>query len=160
MEFILCQPTTPGHKAYPGVWLIYLEILHQRKLTILSQQVSIANSFLVKGRTFCPLLLLHAGLLSGLNLGSYSGSGCNSQPLSKKPLLAVGNGQMGIHNWMNPEEYLATGWLQVAHLCYPFYGISRRRGRDLWVPKDEEECSWVLQSGYSMADTIINAQQL
>lgn len=40
-----------------GVWLIYPLSLHWWNWFFLSQQVSIADCFLVRGRTWCPLLL-------------------------------------------------------------------------------------------------------
>lgn len=43
MESSVCRPTTPGRRAYPGVWLKYQLLLHQRKLVFLpsSDQIPI-----------------------------------------------------------------------------------------------------------------------
>jgi len=69
MESPLDWSTTTGHGAYLGIWLIYPVTLHWRKLISLSQQVSIASSFLDRGGTLCPFSLLGTVILSGLNLG-------------------------------------------------------------------------------------------
>lgn len=42
-KFVLCWLTSPGHGAFPGVWLICTVALHWRKLT-----------FLIRGGTLCP----------------------------------------------------------------------------------------------------------
>lgn len=34
IEFVLCWPASPGHGAYPEVWLIYPVRLHWKKLLI------------------------------------------------------------------------------------------------------------------------------
>lgn len=70
MESVLCWPTSPGHRAFLGKWLIHPVTLHQRKQIPLSQQVSTANSFLSGGRvghsvSYYSLSIL--GFLSGLN---------------------------------------------------------------------------------------------
>lgn len=50
----MCWPATPGAEACPG-WLVHQSSLCYRKLIFpLSQQVSIANRYLVRGGTLCP----------------------------------------------------------------------------------------------------------
>lgn len=50
MESILCEPTTPEHIAYPGVWFIYQILTPMKKMKFfLSQMLSAVNSFLVRG---------------------------------------------------------------------------------------------------------------
>lgn len=61
-------PTTPENEACPGMWWIYPETLHWSNWFSLSQQASIANSFLVRRRILCPPLLLSTRILSGSNL--------------------------------------------------------------------------------------------
>lgn len=60
MESVLCWPTISGHGACPGVLLIYPKTLHLRKWIFPSQQVSLTNSFLLRGGNLCLLLLLSA----------------------------------------------------------------------------------------------------
>ena len=68
MESILFWPIIPGHGPCPAVWVILPVTLCWRKLISSSQQVSIANSFLDRGGTLCPVSLFSARILSGLNL--------------------------------------------------------------------------------------------
>lgn len=67
MEYVLCWPTTPGHRACFGVWLLNLVILHWRKLISLFPGNIDYNRFLFKGRTSCLLFLLSVGILAELN---------------------------------------------------------------------------------------------
>lgn len=53
------------HRSYPGVWLIYPVTLPLEKVDFsLSQKISIANGFLFKGRTVCPLSFFSILVLS------------------------------------------------------------------------------------------------
>lgn len=64
----MCWQNIPKRGACLGVRLIYPLALHWRKRFSVSQGMSTANSFSVRGGTWCPLPHLHAGVLSGLNL--------------------------------------------------------------------------------------------
>lgn len=67
MEYFYVLSTTPGPGTYHGVWLIEQATLHWGKLVIsLFLQVSVSNNFYVRGRTWCLLPFLYAGILSGL----------------------------------------------------------------------------------------------
>lgn len=55
MVFILCWPITHGHGACPGVGLTHWAMLHWRKHIPPSQQLSVANTILVRGRPFSVL---------------------------------------------------------------------------------------------------------
>lgn len=68
MELVLCCPTTTGHGACPGAWLIYSVTLHWKNSFSLSQWVSIANSFLVGLWPFWLLPSLNSEAFSGLDL--------------------------------------------------------------------------------------------
>lgn len=48
---------TPGHRAYPGVWLIYpvTHFIGESEFFSLCHQISVASSFLDKGGNLCPL---------------------------------------------------------------------------------------------------------
>lgn len=51
-----------------SVWLIDPLPLHWRKWAFLLDQLSVANSFLARSGTLCPLPFFPSGTLSGLNL--------------------------------------------------------------------------------------------
>lgn len=77
------------------MWLTYSGILHWRKFISLSEQVLIANGFLVRDRTLYPHLL-HAGILSGLNFCRFCACYhslfefiCASTPLGLKDVASL-----------------------------------------------------------------------
>lgn len=110
MEAVLYWLAITVHKTCPGEWLIYLlAVSFGGKLFSLPQRV--ANSILARGRTLCPCLLLHDGILFGLNLilNSWTSSALS---LGQRSLFwQWAMVQVGTHDWMNPKGYLATEWL-------------------------------------------------
>lgn len=64
IEFVLCCPTTPGHKACMEVCLMYPERLHWGKKNQIFPLLVIltADNFLVRYGNLCPLPHLNAGL--------------------------------------------------------------------------------------------------
>jgi hypothetical protein len=69
IELVLCWPSTPGHRACPGLWLITTDIsLKKKDFPFPSRYQMEIYSWLGMGQTLYQLLLLYAGILSGNTL--------------------------------------------------------------------------------------------
>lgn len=66
MESIFHWLTIPECISWPAVLLIYTLLLHWKGWFFLPKYLSIANTFLARYGSLCPLLILHARVLSGL----------------------------------------------------------------------------------------------
>lgn len=113
-EFVLCCPTTPGHRACMEVCLMYPERLHWEKPDFFPLLVVLtADNFLVRYGNLCPLPYLSAGK-SCLNL--YRSWTCLLCPCGSHVLLFCCVGKT-LFAWSCRHLWLLQSFLLLFHIA-------------------------------------------